>query len=502
MMLTAAGKIVKVVKNIGGRPQAESAPSTMSSSAYNEHGDRRRPRDTSVPMDVDPALPAQLYANEGAVSSALPDGSEHGQHLHQAMDSSTPTRYYQIRKPASEPTQVQVADQRDRDLSRHCGAELGEAEPRYRTFSEAVATQTQPASSALRSHGHSQSTESANVHKAELESLRLYYEKHIEGIQQKEQELRARLQQSQMNTQSMQNQYEHEHARRCAAEKLNDLRRNELQEAQAYLEKSDTMSAQDIVSLVRALNSEIFQFAASVAEATPLRAEGHQENEDIQKLYKVIGPELASVVQSMPLPSVDPEFLFQTVIQVALTSVSRVWTTLFDARAPTYSEAQESIRSVYRSIRSASPQSVSARWRALVYSRHKYENPDEARNILYGKLERALKIVVRALGYVVTNQMLSGITPIADAIIKFDRAGGEAALSQSMVPIFIKAGTQFSPDEMEDANGSTEAKDTVVGCIELGLGSYERGDSGKRTSKESPLLLKPVVLLASAFYEN
>lgn len=102
-----------------------------------------------------------------------------------------------------------------------------------------------------------------------------------------------------------------------------------------------------------------------------------------------------------------------------------------------------------------------------------------------------------------TNQIISGIAPIADAIIKLDRASGEAALSQNMSPIFIKAGVKFDTEEMTDANGClAETEDMVVGCIELGLGSTERRDSGKLSSRDISLLLKPVVLLTSAFYDH
>lgn len=195
---------------------------------------------------------------------------------------------------------------------------------------------------------------SSELHKAEIDNLHSFYDQRISSIHKMNQDLNAKIEHYQTSGQILYFQLEQEYGRRCAAEKLNELRVIELQEAQAYLEFPDTMSGQDVVGLVKALNSEIFQFAASVSEASPRRRtrKGHQKNtEDLDNLQSVVGANIVDVVRNLEsLPDVDPELLFQTAIQVALANIAQVWTTIFDAYTFEHSETQEAIRSVHRSI--------------------------------------------------------------------------------------------------------------------------------------------------------
>lgn len=64
-----------------------------------------------------------------------------------------------------------------------------------------------------------------------------------------------------------QKQLQHERSLREEDRKLLEIRRVELEDAQAFLGSADTVSGEEISVMVQALNSHIYQLAAAIAES-------------------------------------------------------------------------------------------------------------------------------------------------------------------------------------------------------------------------------------------
>ncbi|KIY68439.1 hypothetical protein CYLTODRAFT_262187 [Cylindrobasidium torrendii FP15055 ss-10] len=290
---------------------------------------------------------------------------------------------------------------------------------------------------------------------------------------------------AQSRIQVLERQFNGEHDRRQKAESLLDIRRHELQEAQVYLEKSDTMSGHDIVGLVKAVNAEIFQLAASISESAPRQEHIHCPRPSSDGVQELIGANFLAVLRIESLPNWDAEILLQTAVQTALVKIVHRWNMFY-----TINGVQGGLISAYKNIRASSPQSVSSRWRALVYSRYKYVDTAAALDKLRLLLHTSLTTVITYLGH---SMPQVDLTPLAEAVIKADRAAVEGVLSQSMVFALIDGGKAFDKQTMADADGgrgSVEKKDrTVACCIEAGVHCTVRGDTGTIMSRQ--WILKP-----------
>ncbi|KIY64373.1 hypothetical protein CYLTODRAFT_102542 [Cylindrobasidium torrendii FP15055 ss-10] len=362
-------------------------------------------------------------------------------------------------------------------------------------------------SRAVRDTHHQREVDVLKTQLRELQDKSAQRERYIVRMQEKYVEFttslnesHAALEASKRNVQTLQNQLTHEQARREEAEKLTGARRRELQEAQAYLETSDSMSAQEVVGLVKAVNLEIFQFAATASESASPSSNAHLPTTTaLDELKTHIGVNLTAIIRCKSSSDSDPIFLFQMAIQVTLLKIASEWTHILGLPFQNHT----GILAAYTSVRRSSPQSVSARWRALVYSRHKYEDLGQAFGRLHNHLISSTTTVMHALGYALSKEVLvSGVKPITEAIIRLDRAAGEAALSQNLTVAVVVPGATFDSRKMEDMDGSSDSSKAgmVACCIELGLHCTERGGSGEPVVDE--LLLKPKVLLESTFHDQ
>ncbi|KIY64370.1 hypothetical protein CYLTODRAFT_425266 [Cylindrobasidium torrendii FP15055 ss-10] len=364
-------------------------------------------------------------------------------------------------------------------------------------FSQVLGT-TLPSST---SHSHQALKSEVDALKArnnELQSQLARFQTNVETIHRHNVELLRNNENFNSELAYLRRLYEEERVHRTTAEEQNEVRRDELHQAQVYLEMPDTISGADVVQLAISLNTEVFQFSASISEASSRREVHKLTADDLSTLRNLVGANLVDILHranTEPDNDTDAEFLLQASLQTVLTNNTRQWTTLFDLNG---SERSKNLfASVYHNIYCTSPQSVSARWRALVYSRHKYADPMDARQILFHELEKTTTTVLCALGYKSSDQLTSGLPAIADAIIKLDRAMGEASLSQNLSVISIEPGTRFDASSMDNTDSGPARDGTVVCCTDLGIMCAERRDTSR--PPVTGLLRKPGVLLDSAF---
>ncbi|KIY68438.1 hypothetical protein CYLTODRAFT_421663 [Cylindrobasidium torrendii FP15055 ss-10] len=354
-----------------------------------------------------------------------------------------------------------------------------------------------------RRHSRSRANDELDALRAEMQKQREYYTSCVSSWQARCEELeascskyRTNLDDAERKVRDLQSQLDQEQSKRLDTEQQLDVGRRELQEAHTYLETSDRMSGEDVMGLVRALNSEIFQFAAAIAETRSCREDVLMDKPSLDDLEKFVGTSLVDILRRDSVPGADPEFLLQTAIRVALAKVAHRWTKLFSVS----DNSQAEVRAAFDSIRTTSPQSVSARWRSLIYARHKYGDTRMAHAKLCALLKDAVDTVIDALGYTPFDGVEGDISAITDAVFKLDRATGEAALSQNLGVGFAKPAKPYDARVMEDVDchQRQEEEGTIACCIEVGLYCTVRGQFGDCLSKQ--WLLKPKIYLESMFY--
>lgn len=161
---------------------------------------------------------------------------------------------------------------------------------------------------------------------------------------------RTSLDDAERKVRDLQSQLDQEQCKRLDTEQQLDVGRRELQEAHTYLETSDRMSGEDVMGLVSALNSEIFQFAAAIAETRSRREDVLVDKPSLDDLEKFVGASLVDILRRESVPGADPEFLLQTALQVALAKVAHRWTKLFSVS----DNSQAEVRAAFDSIRTTS----------------------------------------------------------------------------------------------------------------------------------------------------
>ena len=116
-----------------------------------------------------------------------------------------------------------------------------------------------------------------------------------------------------------QKQLQQAYSLRAEDKKLLELRRVELEDAQAFLGSADSISGEEITSMVQALNSDIFQLAASIAESGDFLVGYHCDEATIRDAEKRIGPGLSQLVYASRKQDYDRrEFVIQIALQAAL----------------------------------------------------------------------------------------------------------------------------------------------------------------------------------------
>ena len=157
----------------------------------------------------------------------------------------------------------------------------------------------------------------------------------------------------------LQEQLQYERSLREQDRKLLELRRVELEEARAFLGSADAASGEEITSMVRALNSDVSQLAASIAESGDFLDEYQCDQTIVDQAQKYFGRGLCDLLYACRTENSERrEFIVQITLQaVLLWSISHIisrWTPHLRQRGHSVLEG------VYEGVRSScEPCSVS-----------------------------------------------------------------------------------------------------------------------------------------------
>ncbi|THU90498.1 hypothetical protein K435DRAFT_968657 [Dendrothele bispora CBS 962.96] len=149
---------------------------------------------------------------------------------------------------------------------------------------------------------------------------------------------------------------------------LLDVRTRELQGAQAFLGTADKIAGADVMRLVKALNNEVFQFAAQISVFEEERfesVEGRDEFDEcaVRDMEDILGEPILRYLQSNK-GSDDHELAAQCALQTLLLHFCVMIISSWSWK----SKVDRTLKDMYAKLQRKETQAISGRWRALTYA--------------------------------------------------------------------------------------------------------------------------------------
>ncbi|KAJ4469076.1 hypothetical protein C8J55DRAFT_524304 [Lentinula edodes] len=288
---------------------------------------------------------------------------------------------------------------------------------------------------------------------------------------------------------------------------LLDARMKELQGARAFLNTSDMYSGADIVSMVKSLNAEIFQTAASITDMIVDFGSGQvllEKNLDhlwaVDIVSKTLGEEVATLLQHNHAVLDEHMTLVQIALQAGLNQGSQYVLCLWAISG----KANDAINGAFAGIQMQQKQAVVYRtWRSLTKAQTKrtvYQDPRLHK--YFAEIVKALLIVAgwwtsqnSEIAARIESTIHGRISAIVLLLEKLDTAMTQIT-SMDLSLEMPTPGVNFDAQRMQDEDGKGSLTDeTVLFTSEIGL--MKNVDIDGRS--EEAILLKPKVVFRSAF---
>ncbi|KAF8916224.1 hypothetical protein CPB85DRAFT_1290370 [Mucidula mucida] len=282
----------------------------------------------------------------------------------------------------------------------------------------------------------------------------------------------------------------------------------ELSAAQAYLNKTDLSSGADVISMVETLNGEIFQTAATIAEAFKFgdkQVEGSTEMESAYRdVVEILGPRMTDLLRSSPHH--DDQLVIQIALQAAMCAYVEwiITSWYFEGR-----DEEQLLSNLYNHIQGSEDQAIAGRWRALTrrYAVEAFtEGSDIHQQLVDVVMETLVNILISAGLEVATDQVsdtmaaqFAGHTSeVVKRATELNSVIGQGIISCELSPIYLPPETAFDVGTMEDTFGRGPREQELILCTtDLGLLRSERqGDDWQRR-----VLMRPKVALQSGLEE-
>ncbi|SJL14058.1 uncharacterized protein ARMOST_17511 [Armillaria ostoyae] len=318
---------------------------------------------------------------------------------------------------------------------------------------------------------------------------------------------------------------EKERTFRKAEHALLDLRMRELQDARAYLTTEDAISGEEIKGMTEALNTEVYQVAAFMADTLDFDGASPADEMNKAAAARWIGEPLVGVLSSgAPKNDSEEETRHLATLAVIQTSIVQTCISLINTWS-FHPNVNDHFAGLYANIRETSTSAVAGRWRAMTRARCKYQGPEkEIEGHLVHCLLRDLAPVLAIAGWkippsVKAESAISALSQIfrtrlgqiTRKMVRLDKAMGEGVISKDAQLCWVTAGTPFEPSLMENAYGKSpdiSARDVVLSTCDLGLmlsqisNDSNGAESGRGEEVQAQVLLKVKVVLHSALFEH
>ncbi|KII95455.1 hypothetical protein PLICRDRAFT_150178 [Plicaturopsis crispa FD-325 SS-3] len=338
------------------------------------------------------------------------------------------------------------------------------------------------------------------------------YRVSLERLRASEASLNAHLQRQEKQRKVLEDELRHLKTEYADTAGLLDARTSELKSAQAFLTKADTISGADVIRMVEALNAEILQNAAFMADSFEFGLLAEEEAEEAaveeaaQNAQRFMGPAL---IQLLRTGQHDDPMIVQIAFQACLAEFAR-WI----ATAWCFEDSQDDhFLEIHEQMLRREPHAVAGRWRALtrMYVRSGLEEPDALPHLIALIRDSFLDILEIAgssggfLGDVpeaLVTSFRDGVSTIIDLSLRLNKTIGQDLTSCDMETIAVKSDEAFDSEFMTDAfDGGNPRENLATGRVlcttDLGLQRVEKVSKGDIEVMERTTLLKPRVALDS-----
>jgi len=298
---------------------------------------------------------------------------------------------------------------------------------------------------------------------------------------------------------------------------LLEARTAELAGAQAFLNKADQLPGAEVIAMVEALNSEIMQTAAFLAESFEFEEkskegdidiEEDEEREEYEECYlratEVVGSRMVELLKSANHKQ-DP-VIVQMAFQSGMSEYSRWMTSCWYFEHP---DDEEWLTDIYDGIRESEEQAVAGRWRALTQThvqRLRDKDPDLRFYFIDAIVSVLITAGIRANPVELTERITTAFAERIDILVKsalqLNKAIGQGITSCELKIICLPPDALFDPATMDDAFGrdlskGKAAEETILCTTDLGLLRAEKVQG----IWEETILIKPKVVLESGLIE-
>ncbi|KAF9783739.1 hypothetical protein BJ322DRAFT_1021543 [Thelephora terrestris] len=262
---------------------------------------------------------------------------------------------------------------------------------------------------------------------------------------------------------------------------LLSARTNELSRAQSFLSTTDRLSEAEVLSIVRDLNENVFQVAASLTEeweklasSQPKRFAVSQKTVDSFSQY--YGPALLRrVLDRYP---VAVTFLVQSCLCSLVAQFTLSW------RRRSHKKELAILGSIYQNLSASEAQAISARWRSLTHNYLTKPSPHNSTESIMKRVANILSITgsfqssqhsfdfVKAKAF---NRMetIDRLAQRLESVFMMDVA------SSDMYLIFQTPRTAFDDmrmtKEFESTRSPPQREEKVAGTTEVGVGKSVGG---------------------------
>ncbi|KAF8638106.1 hypothetical protein AX17_002446 [Amanita inopinata Kibby_2008] len=335
-------------------------------------------------------------------------------------------------------------------------------------------------------------------------------QKQLRDSRSENESLREQIKAQERDARTMKQELDATKEKQAQAQELLNARTSELKAAQAFLTTADKLSNFDVIKLVEALNAEILQTAALVADAFTFETKGGKETvqsddmeEAIARATETVGPRMVRLLM-LSEHSEDP-ILVQIAIQGGLCAYAQWIIASWYFEGP---DNERLLRDVYHYIRDSEEQAIYGRWRALTRKHVQRMIGDDLDLTVYF-MDAFASVLITAgvkdsqahIQEVIQSRFSVEINGIVKKSQELNKVLGEDVTSCELEILYVEPDDDFDESFMEDTfdDQNTDSKVQNPECVlcttDLGLNRHKKtsGEPGWKVS----VLLKPKIVLQS-----
>ncbi|KAH6910146.1 hypothetical protein BKA70DRAFT_1272228 [Coprinopsis sp. MPI-PUGE-AT-0042] len=353
---------------------------------------------------------------------------------------------------------------------------------------------------------------------------------HVHDLQSANSRLEARVRELEDQLQRTQAKYGETSA-------LLNVRSAELKGAQVFLSKADLYAGGEIIQMINALNEEIFQCCANIAEGVVSEQERFTEDESTlahcrSHVTECIGQRMVALLEASREVANGDTLPLQTALQILLVGCCQGLLMAFDYEDQA---VDKKLALIYESACANEEQAVAGRWRSITMAHLRPQQSSARIPFLSKRIIQTLALAGfsrRSPSYKPLTASLKGgdrLGPIEKSVWMVRQAIGEGVTSCDILPMSWPSAQPFEGGSMEDMypeeepsqarrnrgsrgidNGTPSPSEEkakglpILGTVQLGVQKTTSVRSGRdgRMIRQKEILVRPKVILARTLEEE